>query len=152
MLRVARNLNLRWDHDQALSRLDRLGISLRQRVGALSGGQKAQLALTIALARRPELLVFDEPLASLDPLARADFMKSVREAVAEDQISAVFSTHVVAELEQVADYLIVLGHGEVLLSGTTARLTAAHGGESLEKVILSALRENAQSHSREVVG
>jgi ABC-type Na+ transport system ATPase subunit NatA len=59
---------------------------------------------------------------------------------------------VVAELEQVADYLIVLGHGEVLLSGTTARLTAAHGGESLEKVILSALRENAQSHSREVVG
>ena len=152
MLRVARNLNLRWDHDRALSRLDRLGISLRQRVGALSGGQKAQLALTIALARRPELLVFDEPLASLDPLARADFMKSVREAVAEDQISAVFSTHVVAELEQVADYLIVLGHGEVLLSGTTARLTAGHGGESLEKVILSALRENAQSHSREVVG
>jgi len=146
MLRVARNLNVRWDQDRAVSRLDGLGIPLKQRVGALSGGQKAQLALTIALARRPDLLVLDEPLAALDPLARADFTQSVREAVAEDQISAVFSTHVVAELEQVADYLIVLGQGEVLLSGTTAGLTAAHGGQSPEKVILSALRENSRSH------
>jgi ABC-2 type transport system ATP-binding protein len=94
MLRVARNLNVRWDAGRAVSRLDGLGIPLKQRVGALSGGQKAQLALTIALARRPELLVLDEPLAALDPLARADFMQSVREAVAADQISAVFSTHV----------------------------------------------------------
>ena len=144
MLRVARNLNVRWDRERAGSRLDGLGIPLKQRVGALSGGQKAQLALTIALARRPELLVLDEPLAALDPLARADFMTSVREAVAADQISAVFSTHVVAELEQVADYLIVLGRGAVLLSGTTAELTAAHGGQSPERVILSALRENAE--------
>jgi ABC-2 type transport system ATP-binding protein len=151
MLLVARSMNLRWDHDRAISRLDALGIPLKQRVGALSGGQKAQLALTIALARRPQLLVLDEPLAALDPLARADFIQSVREAVAEDQISAVFSTHVVAELEQVADYLIVLGHGEVLLSGTTAELTSAHGGESPEKVILSALRENSRSHAQEVV-
>jgi ABC-2 type transport system ATP-binding protein len=150
MLRVARNLNVRWDHDRAISRLDGLGIPLKQRVGALSGGQKAQLALTIALARRPELLVLDEPLAPLDPLARADFAQSVREAVAEDRISAVFSTHVVAELEQVADHLIVLGRGEVLLSGTTAELTAAHGGESAEKVILSALRQDSRSHAREV--
>ncbi|HEY6496718.1 MAG TPA: ABC transporter ATP-binding protein [Trebonia sp.] len=151
MLRVARNLNLRWDHDRAISRLDGLGIPLKQRVGALSGGQNAQLALTIALARRPELLVLDEPLAPLDPLARADFMQSVRESVAEDQLSAVFSTHVVAELEQVADYLIVLGRGEVLLSGTTAELTTAHGGDSLEKVILSALRDNSRSHDQEAV-
>jgi ABC-2 type transport system ATP-binding protein len=144
MLRVARNLNVRWDQDRAVSRLDGLGIALKQRVGALSGGQKAQLALTIALARRPDLLVLDEPLAALDPLARADFMTSVREAVAADQISAVFSTHVVAELEQVADYLIILGRGAVLLSGTTAELTAARGGQSPEQVILSALRENAE--------
>jgi ABC-2 type transport system ATP-binding protein len=149
MLRVARNLNVRWDHGRAVSRLDGLGIARKQRVGALSGGQQAQLALTIALARRPELLVLDEPLAALDPLARADFMQSVRAAVAEDQISAVFSTHVVAELEQVADYLIVLGRGAVLLSGPTAGLTSAHGGESAEKVILSVLRENSRSHAQE---
>ncbi|MGH3260799.1 MAG: ABC transporter ATP-binding protein [Trebonia sp.] len=150
MLRVARNMNVRWDRDRAIGRLEGLGIPLKQRVGALSGGQKAQLALTIALARRPQLLVLDEPLAALDPLARADFMQSVREAVAADQISAMFSTHVVAELEQVADHLIVLGRGEVLLSGTTADLTAAHGGESPEKVILSALRMDSRSHAREV--
>ena len=158
MLRVGANLNVRWDQDRAVARLDGLGIPLRQRVGALSGGQKAQLALTIALARRPELLVLDEPLAALDPLARADFMTSVREAVAADQISAVFSTHVVAELGQVADYLIVLGRGVVLLSGPTAELTAAHSGQSPERVILSALREHAerqenaahaQGHTRE---
>ena len=145
MLRVAGNLNVRWDSGRALSRLDGLGIPLRRRVGALSGGQQAQLALTIALARRPELLVLDEPLAALDPLARADFMRSTREAVAADQISAVFSTHVVAELEQVADYLIVLGRGAVLLSGPTAALTAAHGGQSPEQVILSALRQHADN-------
>jgi ABC-2 type transport system ATP-binding protein len=149
MLRVARNLNTRWDRDRALSRLDGLGISLRQRVGSLSGGQKAQLALTIALARRPRVLVFDEPLAALDPLARADFMQSVREAVAGDGISAVFSTHVVAELEAVADYLIVLGRGAVLLSGPTADLAAARGGASPEQVILSALRENSRQHAQE---
>ncbi len=149
MLRVARNLNARWDHGRAVSRLDGLGIALKQRVGALSGGQQAQLALTIALARRPELLVLDEPLAALDPLARADFMRSVRAAVAEDQISAVFSTHVIAELEQVADHLIVLGRGAVLLSGTTAGLAAAHGEASPEQVILSALRENARDHARD---
>jgi ABC-2 type transport system ATP-binding protein len=139
MLHVGRNLNVHWDHDRAVSRLNGLDIPLKGRVG----GQRAQLALTIALARRPELLVLDEPLAALDPLARADFMQSVREAVAEDRISAVFSTHVVAELGQVAEHLIVLGRGEVLLSGSVDYLTAAAGGATLEQVILSRLRESA---------
>src|ERR1700722_1843493 len=126
MLHVAANLNTRWDQGYATDRLERLAIPPRQKVGELSGGQQAQLALTVALARRPALLVLDEPLAALDPLARADFIKSVREVGAADGISAVFSTHVVAELEQVADYLIVLGRGAVLLFGPTAELTAAH--------------------------
>jgi ABC-2 type transport system ATP-binding protein len=150
MLHVGRNLNVRWDQDRAVSRLDGLDIALRERVGKLSGGQRAQLALTIALARRPELLVLDEPLAALDPLARADFMQSVRDAVAGDGISAVFSTHVVAELGQVADYLIVLGRGEVLLSGPAGCLTAAAGSATLEQVILSRLRESVRGHAREV--
>src|SRR5215469_2581290 len=150
MLHVARNLNLRWDNDRAVTRLAGLGIPLKARVGVLSGGQKAQLALTIALARRPGLLVLDEPLAALDPLARHDFMLSVRDAVAEDRISAVFSTHVVAELEKVADHLIVLGRGQVLLTGKAADLTAAHEGQSLEKVILTCLRADAARHEAEV--
>jgi len=150
MLHVARNLNVRWDNARAVSRLNSLDIALRERVGRLSGGQRAQLALTIALARRPKLLVLDEPLAALDPLARADFMQSVRDAVAWDGISAVFSTHVVAELDQVAEHLIVLGRGEVLLSGSVDYLTATAGGATLEQVILSRLRESARRHTRQV--
>src|ERR1700749_3221670 len=126
MLRVARNLNVRWDQDRAVSRLDGLGIPLKQRVGALSGGQKAQLALTIALARRPGLLVLDEPLAALDPVARDDFMVSVVEGGGEDDISVVLSSHVLAELERVATYLIVLAGGQVQVAGSVNDLLASH--------------------------
>jgi ABC-2 type transport system ATP-binding protein len=139
MLRVARNLNRRWDQRRAQDRLAELGISPKTKVGALSGGQKAQLALTIALARRPDLLVLDEPLAALDPVARDDFMRSVLAAVAADGISVVFSTHVVAELEKVASYLIVLGRGQVLFTGTAQELAARHGA-NLEQVVLGYLR------------
>ena len=140
MLHLARDLNRRWEQRRAESRLASLGIGLKKRVGALSGGQKAQLALTIALARRPELLILDEPLAALDPLARHDFMQSVIEAVATDGISVLFSSHVVAELGQVADYLVVLSRGAVQLAGPVDDLVAAHGG-SLEQIVLSYLRE-----------
>jgi ABC-2 type transport system ATP-binding protein len=125
-LHLARNLNRRWDQDRAVTRLAELGIPLRQRVGKLSGGQQAQLALTLALARRPELLVLDEPLARLDPLARHDFMASVMAAVAEDGVSVVLSSHVVAELERVADYLIVLSRGQVQVAGEVDDLLAGH--------------------------
>ena len=108
MLHLARNLNRRWDQQYAQSRLADLGIPLGRKVGKLSGGQQAQLALTIALARRPDLLVLDEPLAMLDPVARHDFMATVMSAVAEDGISVVLSSHILAELERVADYLILL--------------------------------------------
>ncbi len=142
MLRVAGYLNLRWDSELALARLGRLGIAPRKKVGALSGGQKAQLALTIALARRPDLLVLDEPLAALDPLARYDFMQSVLSEVAAEGISVLLSSHVVAELEQVADYLIVLGRGTVLVSGEVSSLVASHGA-GLEKLVLGYLREGS---------
>ena len=92
----------------------------------MSGGQQAQLALTLALARRPRLLVLDEPLASLDPLARHDFMASVMAAVAEDGLSVVLSSHVIADLERVADYLIVLSHGQVQVAGEVEGLLAGH--------------------------
>ena len=107
-LHLTRNLNLRWDQQRAETRLKELGIPLDRKVGKLSGGQQAQLALTVALARRPRLLVLDEPLSSLDPLARHDFMASLMAAVAEDGLSVVLSSHVIADLERLADYLIVL--------------------------------------------
>jgi len=126
MLHLTRNLNRRWDQRQAQARLAELGIPLRRKVGKLSGGQQAQLALTLALARRPALLVLDEPLASLDPLARHDFMASVMAAVAEDGVSVVLSSHVIADLERVADYLILLSAGQVQVAGEVDDLLAEH--------------------------
>jgi ABC-2 type transport system ATP-binding protein len=139
MLHLARNLNLRWDQGRAQERLTQLEIPLSQKVGELSGGQKAQLALTIALARRPALLVLDEPLASLDPVAREDFMASVVEAAGRDGISVVLSSHVLAELERVATYLIVLARGQVQVAGTVKELLATHGA-GLEEIALRHLR------------
>jgi ABC-2 type transport system ATP-binding protein len=139
MLRVARYLNHRWDEARAEERLERLEIPLGQRVGRLSGGQKAQLALTIALARRPSLLVLDEPLASLDPVAREDFLGSVTEAAHEESISVVLSSHVLAELERVATYLIVLTRGEVRVSSPVRDLLETQGA-GLEEIALRYLR------------
>jgi ABC-2 type transport system ATP-binding protein len=125
-LRLARDLNLRWDQRQAVRRLADLGIPLRRKVGRLSGGQQAQLALTVAMARRPELIILDEPLASLDPLARHDFMASLMSTVAEAGLSVLFSSHVVAELERVADYLVVLSRGHVQMAGPVDELVGGH--------------------------
>ena len=143
MLHVARNLNRRWDHQRAQARLAELGIPMNKKVGHLSGGQKAQLALTVALARRPDLLVLDEPLASLDPLARYDFIQSVMETVAAEGVSVVLSSHVVAELERMADYLIVLAFGQVQVAGEVDDLVAEHGA-SLEKIVLATMRESGR--------
>jgi len=126
MLRVAGNLNLRWDDERARDRLAELNIALDRRVRALSGGQRAQLALTIALAKRPEVLILDEPLAALDPLARHYLMSSLMAAVAEDGLSVVFSSHVVSELERIADYLVVLNGGRLQIAGAVESLLARH--------------------------
>ena len=126
MIHLARNLNYRWDQQRASRRLAALGLPLKRKIGKLSGGQQAQVALTIALARRPECLVLDEPLAALDPLARHEFLAAVMEAVAEDGISVLFSSHALAELERVADYLMVLADGRVQVAGEVGDLLATH--------------------------
>jgi ABC-2 type transport system ATP-binding protein len=148
MLHLARNLNRRWDQPRAQARLDELGIGLKKKVGQLSGGQKAQLALTVALARHPDLLVLDEPLAALDPLARHDFMESVMATVTADGISVLLSSHVLAELERVADYLIVLIAGQVRIAGEVEDLVATHG-TSLEKIVLASMRASGQAESEQ---
>ncbi|MGC8489605.1 MAG: ATP-binding cassette domain-containing protein [Clostridia bacterium] len=126
LVHLTRNLNHRFDTTYAHARLRELGILLTQRAGRLSGGQHAQLALTLALARRPQLLVLDEPLANLDPVARHDFMGTVMAAVADDGVSVVFSSHVLTELERVADYLILIARGHVQAVGAVDDLLAGH--------------------------
>lgn len=126
MLHLARNLNRSFDVDYARRRLRDLGISDSHRTGRLSGGQRAQLALTLALARHPRLLLLDEPTAPLDPIARHDFMAAVLAAMAENGLSVLLSSHVLAELERVADYLVLITRGRVRLAGTVEDLTAHH--------------------------
>ncbi len=126
MLHLTRSLNRRFDQPYAQARLAELGIPLKRKAGKLSGGQRAQLALTVALARRPRLLVLDEPVAMLDPIARHDFMATVLAAAADDGVSVLLSSHVLAELERVADYLILLSQGRVQVAGQVDDLLADH--------------------------
>jgi ABC-2 type transport system ATP-binding protein len=125
-LRMGAYLNRQWDSELAESRIGQLGLDPRQKAGSLSGGERAQLALTLAVARRPELLLLDEPVASLDPLARREFLQSLMEIVAKDDVSVMLSSHLIADLERVCDYLVILMASHVLLSGEVTELLASH--------------------------
>jgi ABC-2 type transport system ATP-binding protein len=125
-LRLGAWLNPGWDDDLARQRIGQLALDPRQRAGSLSGGQRAQLALTLAMAKRPDLLLLDEPVASLDPLARREFLQGLMEAVAEQRLSVVLSSHLVADLERVCDYLVVLVASRVRVAGEVSDLLASH--------------------------
>ena len=125
-LRLGAWLNPGWDDDLARQRIGQLALDPKQRAGSLSGGQRAQLALTLAMAKRPELLILDEPVASLDPLARREFLQGLMEAVAEQRLSVVLSSHLVADLERVCDYVVVLVASRVRVAGEVSDLLASH--------------------------
>jgi ABC-2 type transport system ATP-binding protein len=141
MLTYGRKLNPGWNQELALSRIDRLGLSKTQKIGRLSGGQQAQVALTLALAKSPQLLVLDEPVASLDPLARREFLNAVMEAVVDDGITVVLSSHIVAELERVCDHLVTLAEGATQLNGPIEEIVGSHR-------LLTGPRSDATSVSR----
>jgi ABC-2 type transport system ATP-binding protein len=125
-LRLGAHLNPAWDTELARMRVGRLDLDLGQKAGTLSGGQRAQLALTMAVAKRPELLILDEPVASLDPLARREFLRDLMESVAEQELSVVLSSHLIGDLERVCDYLIVLVASRVQVAGPVDDLLATH--------------------------
>jgi len=125
-LRLGAHLNPGWDAALARRRIDQLDLDPGRKAGKLSGGQHAQLALTLALGKRPELLILDEPVASLDPLARREFLQDLMETVAEQQVSVVLSSHLISDLERVCDYLIVLADSRVRVAGPVDELLAAH--------------------------
>jgi ABC-type multidrug transport system ATPase subunit len=126
LLRVGGKLNPRWQEGVARERLERLGLALERKVGSLSGGEQAQVALSLALAKQPEFLLLDEPVASLDPLARRDFLQSLLEAVAEDDVTVLLSSHILSDLERVCDHVVVLSQGHVQLAADIDRVLAEH--------------------------
>ncbi len=115
-----------WDYALAAARIKTLGLDPAQKAGKLSGGQRAQLALTLAVAKRPELLILDEPVASLDPLARREFLQALIQTTADSQLSVVLSSHLVSDLERACDYLVVLVDSRVQVAGDVRELLAAH--------------------------
>ena len=133
-LRLGAELNPRWDETVARARIDRVGLDVAQRAGGLSGGQRAQLALAVAIGKRPELLILDEPVASLDPLARREFLADLME-LAADGLSIVLSSHLLEDVERICDHLILLAAGQVRLAGDVDELLASH------KVLTGARRD-----------
>lgn len=125
-LKLGARLNPGWDAGLAEDRIKRLRLEPAQRAGRLSGGQRAQLALTLGIAKRPELLILDEPVAALDPLARREFLQDLMEAVAEHNLSVVLSSHLVSDVERACDYLVVLVESRVQVSGDIDQLLATH--------------------------
>ena len=125
-LKLGQRMNARWDAELAASRIRELKLDPRLKAGRLSGGQRAQLALTMALARRPDLLILDEPVASLDPLARRDFLAGLAKATAGPQMSVVMSSHLVSDLERICDYIVVLVASRIQVAGPVADVLAGH--------------------------
>ena len=133
-LQLGARLNPRWDATAATARIVRAGLDPARRAGELSGGQRAQLALAVAIGKCPELLILDEPVASLDPLARRQFLADLME-LAADGLSIILSSHLLADVERVCDHLIVLAAGRVRLAGDVDGLLATH------RVLIGARRE-----------
>jgi len=125
-LKLGARLNPHWDDALARERIARLGLDLTRKAGKLSGGQRAQLALTLGIAKRPALLILDEPVAALDPLARREFLSGLMEAVTEHSLSVILSSHLVSDLERVCDYLVVLVASRVQVAGDVDELLASH--------------------------
>ncbi len=126
MLRFGRSTNRVWDQRRALSWLGRFDTPLDRRCGRLSGGQRVQVALAVALGSRPAVLLLDEPLANLDPVARTQVTGELMAEAADSDMTVMLSTHIVAELSGVGDHLLLLDAGRPVLTGDVYELLDGH--------------------------
>jgi ABC-2 type transport system ATP-binding protein len=126
MLHFGRATNPNWDDDLARARLASADVPLNRRAGRLSGGQRAQVALALAVAKRPQVLLLDEPLAALDPLARREFLKNLLDGAVASNMTVMLSSHLLGDLARVCDHLVVISDGEVRLAGDLDQLLGEH--------------------------
>jgi len=146
LLTMGSHLNPRWDGPMANSRLERLGIGLDRAVASLSGGMRAQVALVLALAKMPDLLLLDEPMASLDPFARHEFMQLLMAASAEQGLTVVLSSHIIGDLRATCDYLVVLTQGHTQLAGDMDEIVSTH-----QRLVGPVEMVDAVNHVQEIV-
>src|SRR5436305_2764190 len=139
-LEIGARLNPRWDGEGARARVRSVGVAPDQPVGTLSGGERAQVALSLALAKRPRLLLLDEPVAALDPLARRHFMGALVEAVADGDLTVIISSHLIGDLERICDHLVLLSRARPQLCGDINEIVAEHK-------LLTGARRGAADHS-----
>jgi ABC-2 type transport system ATP-binding protein len=138
MFRLGQAMNPAWDMGMARARMEALDVPLKRKVKALSGGQQAQVSLAMALAKRAPLLVLDEPVASLDPVARLEFMREVMAQAADGGYTVILASHVVSELERFCDFLVILAHGHVQLIGPVDELLEEHQLLTVPRMTLDA--------------
>jgi ABC-2 type transport system ATP-binding protein len=146
LLTLGAHLNPRWDDRLVRDRLRFLGIPLDRPAGQLSGGQRSQVALAMSLAKQAELVLLDEPLASLDPLVRQEFLQTLMETMSESRMTLVLSSHILGELERVCDWLVILSTAQVQLSISIEDAVATH-----QRVVGPAQRLDALASVCEVI-
>ena len=116
ILEFGRRTNPAWDADFAAQHLARLDIDLESLVKNLSGGQRAQVALAVCFAKRPDLVLLDEPASALDPVARQDLLQNITELFADNEASVLMATHAIDDVSAICDYVIILSQSRVVLS------------------------------------
>lgn len=126
VLEFGKRMNTLWDNDRADEWLTRFKVPRRLQIGDLSGGQRTHVTLALALGARPDVMLLDEPLSELDPLARRKVMRELLTEVNDNGMTLVFSTHVVAEIGGVADRLLLLAGGRLIMNGDTDELLEEH--------------------------
>lgn len=147
LLRVCADLYPTWD-DQACGRINELlKVPLARKVADLSRGELAKLSLLVAMAHGPRLLVLDEPTSGLDPIVRREFLSSIRELLEQRDRTVLFSTHILSDVEQVADRLVMLDRGAVVVSETLASLRERFGEIGVEEMFVRLVKQGEEARS-----
>jgi ABC-2 type transport system ATP-binding protein len=137
LIRYSRAFYPSWDDGYAEALRRSFALDPAAKIKTLSKGQKARAGLLIALAYRPELLVLDEPSSGLDPIVRRDILGAVIRTIADEGRTVLFSSHLLEEVEQVADHVTMIKDGRIVLSESLDALKHSHGGASLDAIFVT---------------